>query len=115
MHSVRDSQALEQLISADATLVLFGGARCAVCRSIRPKLEAMLQPRFSRLRFVYVDCEHTPEICARYGVFSLPVVKVYIEGMLVAEDARAFGIQDLAARIERPYALWLDSSDEQPR
>ncbi len=115
MLSVGDTQALEQLITEGASLVLFGGARCAVCQSIRPKLEAMLEPRFPRLRFVYVDCEQTPGICARYGVFSLPVVKVYIEGMLVAEDARAFGIQDLAARIERPYALWLDSSDEQLR
>jgi hypothetical protein len=39
-------------------------------------------------------------------VFSLPAVKVYIDGMLIAEDARAFSPGELMQRIERPYAMW---------
>ena len=112
---ISDFEKLEKLKTGGAVLILFGGERCAVCQSVRSKMEPMLKQRFPRLDLVYVDCEKSTDICARCGVFSLPVVKVYIEGMLVAEDARVFGINDLVARIERPYALWLDTADEPSR
>jgi thioredoxin-like negative regulator of GroEL len=112
---IDDFEKLEELKANGAVLILFGGERCAVCQSVRAKLEPMLEQRFARLNLAYVDCEKSTDICARCGVFSLPVVKVYIEGMLVAEAARVFGINDLITRIERPYALWLESADEQPQ
>lgn len=106
MESVTDAATLDRLRATDAVFILFGGARCQVCQALRPRLEDLLAREFPALRGVYVDCERTPALCGQYGVFSLPVVQVYIEGMKVAEAARAFSVRELREQLARPYALW---------
>ena len=66
-----------------------------VCKSIRPQLKAMLDEHFPKMQSVYVDCETSPEICAQFSVFSLPVVKVFIEDKLIAEEFGSFSISQL--------------------
>jgi thioredoxin 1 len=39
-------------------------------------------------------------------VFSLPVIKLYIEGQLSLEMARSFSLKELASRVDRIYSLW---------
>ena len=89
--------------------ILFGGESCAVCNVLSPKLDAEIRRRFPDLKYVYINCNNAPEICAQHTVFSLPVVKVFIEGMQVAEENGAFAIEQLMRKIERPYSLWIDS------
>jgi len=108
MQSITDLEILEQMKSEGALFILFGGEHCNVCHTLRPQLISLLDNHFPDMRAVYVDCEASPEICAQHSVFSLPAVKVYIDGMLIAEDARAFSLSELMQRIERPYAMWRD-------
>ncbi len=111
MQNITDLETLERLKAEGAVFILFGGKHCTVCHSLRPQLASMLDQHFPDMRSVYVDCETSPEICAQHSVFSLPVVNVYIEGMLVTEDARAFSLSKLMQSIERPYAMWKKSSE----
>jgi len=106
MFTITELDILEQMKAEGALFILFGGEHCNVCHTLRPKLISLLDEHFPDMRVVYIDCEASPEICAQHRVFSLPVVKVYIDGMLIAEDARAFSLSELMQRIERPYALW---------
>ena len=106
MQNITDIVLLDQMISEGALLVLFCGADCAVCQSIRPQLTSMLEQQFPDMQSVYVDCKASPELCAQHGVFSLPVVKVYIEGMIIAEEVRAFSLNQLMQTIEKPYVMW---------
>lgn len=106
MQTVTDADMLERLRSTDAVFILFGAASCQVCHALRPQLEALLAQDFPDLRGVYIDCARTPALCAQHGVFSLPVVQVYIEGSRVAAAARAFGVQELRRQLQRPVALW---------
>lgn len=106
MLDITDLDVLQQMKTGGALFILFGSEHCHVCHSLRPQLAAMLEAHFPQMQGVYIDCEQSPEICAQHSVFSLPVVKAYIEGMLVAEDARAFSLSGLVQRIERPYAIW---------
>lgn len=94
-----------------ALLVLYGGASCKVCHSLRPRLQALVDDRFPRLAAVYVDCEADPAACGQDGVFSVPVVRVYFDGQLGVELARSFSLADLAARIDRHYQRWLTALD----
>jgi thioredoxin 1 len=112
MFTVTELDILEQMKAEGALFILFGGAHCNVCHTLRPQLISLLDKHFPDMRTVYIDCELSPEICAQHSVFSLPVVKVYIDGMLIAEDARAFSPGDLMLRIERPYAIWKDGSEQ---
>ena len=111
MLNITDLEVLQQMKAGGALFILFGGEHCNVCQTLRPQLVAMLEQHFPQMQRVYIDCEKSPGICAQHSVFSLPAVKVYIEGMLAAEDARAFSLSGLMQRIERPYAMWKDNSE----
>lgn len=107
MKNTTDIVSIKKLSSAGALFILFGGPACGVCQSLRPQLKAMLEESFPEMQSVYVDCEASPEICAQYSVFSLPVVKVYIEDMLIVEEYGAFSLSQLKNTLERPYSMWL--------
>ena len=112
MQVISDTETLEQIKTGGAVCILFGGEHCSVCHSLRPQLTAMLEQHYADMRAVYIDCAKSPGLCAQTAIFSLPAVKVYIEGMLVTEDARAFSLHDLMQRIEKSYALWLESKQQ---
>ncbi|RDH85987.1 MAG: thioredoxin [endosymbiont of Galathealinum brachiosum] len=109
MQYITDIELLNEMKATGALFILFGGQHCSVCQSIRPQLTSMLEQQFPDMSGVYVDCEKSPEICAQHSVFTLPVVKVYIDGMKIAEEARSFSLKQLAQTIDRPYAMWKDS------
>lgn len=106
MQTISTSEQLEQLKSNTASLLLFGGPHCGVCVAIKPKIESLIAQNFPDMALVYIDCEQTPDICAQHSVFSLPVIKLYIEGQLCLEMARSFSLKELASQIERIYGLW---------
>ncbi|MGD2161219.1 MAG: thioredoxin family protein [Gammaproteobacteria bacterium] len=111
METINNLEKLDQAKRNSVLFILFGGEHCNVCQTLRPQLAAMLEQHFPQMRGVYVDCETSPEICAQHSVFSLPAVKVYIEGMLITEEARVFSLSVLKERIERPYRTWLEQRD----
>jgi thioredoxin 1 len=106
MQTITTSHQLEQLTLHPASLILFGGPHCGVCIAIKPKIESLMAQDFPDIALAYVDCEQTPDICGQYGVFSLPVIKLYIEGQLSLEMARSFSLKELASRVDRIYSLW---------
>ena len=112
MLTITELDILEQMKAEGALFILFGGEHCNVCHTLRQQLMSLLDEHFPDMRAVYVDCEASPEICAQHRVFSLPVVKVFIDGMLIAEDARAFSLNELVQRIQRPYAIWKEKSEQ---
>lgn len=110
MKNITDINLLNQMKADGAVFILFGGSHCAVCQSIRPQLTSILKQQFADMQAVYIDCEKSPEICAQHSVFSLPVVRAYIEGMKIAEEVGAFSITQLIQSIERPYTMWKNSN-----
>ena len=102
---VRTDQ-LEHLKATQAVLLLFGSPQCGVCQVIKPKLERLMAQQYPEIALVYIDCAESPDICAQHGVFSLPVVHLYIEGQLFLERGRSFSLFELEDQIERIYRLW---------
>ena len=108
MKQVTNLEQLLKLKNEDAVFILFGGEHCNVCHALKPKLRDLINARFPQLQTLYVDCEKSPEICAQFSVFSLPTVKVYIEGMLISEESGSFGLNELTQSIERSYSFWAE-------
>ncbi|MDH5517594.1 MAG: thioredoxin family protein [Gammaproteobacteria bacterium] len=106
MQTITDCETLERLTAKHAVFILFGGQHCGVCQTLKPQLSAMIEQRFPEMIGVYVECEKSAYLCAQHSVFTLPVVKAYIDGMKVAEMARSFSIKQLEQAIERPYSMW---------
>ena len=88
-----------------ALLVMFGAPDCGVCGVLKPKLAAMLQARFPRMVFRYVDSRAEPDTAAQNSVFTVPTVVVYFAGQEAIRKSRAFSLAALAEEIERPYRL----------
>ena len=81
-----------RLPSAPTALVQWGGAPRGVCHASAPHVAAMPAEHFPQLPLLYVDCQATPAACAQYGVFTLPVLRLYVNGHSALEYARAFGV-----------------------
>ncbi len=99
----------ERLQHAQAALVLWGGAHCGVCSAVKLRLAAMAAQHLAHLPLLYVDCQTSPAACAQYGVFTLPVLRLYVDGRIALEYARAFGVaqvqQEVTALLARLDAI----------
>jgi len=87
----------------EAVLILFGGANCGVCQTIKPQIDNKFSVKFPELEMVYIDCEQLQEVCAQHGVFSLPVVQVFFMGQKFIEKVRGFSLLELEQEIEKTY------------
>ena len=108
MQAITTAEDLQLLRANSALLVLWGGAHCGVCQAIRPRLEALMAEHFAAAALAYVDCADAPALCAQEGVFSLPVLRLYVQGQLALEYARSFSLQQVLGDIVQVLALAAD-------
>jgi len=111
MQTITSPEQYQQSIQQGASLVVFGGEHCGVCQSIKPKLADLIKERFPKFEIIHVDCGQSPEICAQEGVFTLPVIKLYIDGQMHIEQARHINMSGLTIQLERLHSLWNTSND----
>lgn len=94
------------LVSGSKALVVyFSTPGCGVCTVLRPRVEELLAGRFPQIRFVYVDTTASPELPAQLSIFTVPTIVAFFEGREVLRKSRHFGLEELAAALERPYTL----------
>ncbi|TEU23311.1 MAG: thioredoxin [Gammaproteobacteria bacterium] len=104
MNQLENQEQLDSLKrEKDAVLILFGGEHCGVCQTIKPQIFDKFSAKFPDLEMVYIDCEQLQEVCAQYGVFSLPVVQVFFMGQKFIEEVRGFSLLALEQEIEKTY------------
>lgn len=105
MNQLDNQQQLDALKQEkEAVLILFGGANCGVCQTIKPQIFDKFSVKFPELEMIYIDCEQLQEVCAQHGVFSLPVVQVFFMGQKFIEEIRGFSLIALEQGIEKTYA-----------
>ena len=110
MEPLTSEELLHERMAGPALLVLYGGAHCGVCQAIRPRIQALMAEHFGGVPLAYVDCATAPAVCAQQGVFSLPVLRFYVQGQLALEWARSFSLHEVAAQMERVLALAGDTT-----
>ncbi|MDA8411843.1 MAG: thioredoxin family protein [Treponema sp.] len=88
-----------------AALFYLSTKSCGVCKSIKPKVIALVEEHFPRLPLYYVDIEEVPEAAGQLSIFVVPAVLVYFGGRETIREARNFGIQELGAKIDRYYEI----------
>jgi thiol-disulfide isomerase/thioredoxin len=88
----------------DITLLYFSAERCNVCKALKPKIQEMAE-QFPEMQLYYIDIEKNQEFSGRFGIFSIPVILVYIQGKETIRESRNISVPVLEDKIHRYYHL----------
>ncbi len=86
------------LSSDEPVLVEFWAPWCGPCVAFKPVVEAVARTRGLKTAFVNVD--EQPELATRFGVLSIPAIKLFRAGRLVAEATGSRSKSDLEQWLE---------------
>lgn len=104
--SIADFETL--LVKNEAVLAYFSTTTCSVCHVLKPKVLEMVSELFPLMKMVFVESDKSPLLAASYRIFIAPTVLVFFAGRETIRKARAFGVDELAAEITRPYSLMFE-------
>ncbi|MFA9388731.1 MAG: thioredoxin family protein [Prolixibacteraceae bacterium] len=98
----------ELLEKQPMVLSYFSGENCNVCASLKPKIEMLVREQFPQVQFVEIATEQSPELSARYRVFSVPVVLFFVEGREYIREARGISVIELEQKMNKIVKLYED-------
>jgi thioredoxin 2 len=76
-----DGGTFEREVSASVPVIVdFWAPWCAPCRMVSPVLERLLYSQAGKLKLVKVNVDDAPELAARYGAQSIPLLVLFREG-----------------------------------
>ena len=85
-------------------VVYFTGIDCGACEVIKIKIEQILKG-LPNIKSVEINGENNSELSAKYGVFSLPIFLLFIEGKETLRVGRNVNLLDLHNQIKRYYKM----------
>lgn len=90
----------EVLQSSDVVLVDFFAPWCGPCQALIPIVEELSENPPAGTKIVKVNVDEAPEISAKYGVMSIPALKVFKGGEVVEESVGMQSKENLIALLE---------------
>ncbi len=101
---------IRDLLNTRAAVCLyFTTMDCAVCKSLKPKVQKLLETQFPMIFFFEIDCQQQPEVAGQFSVFTIPTVLCFFEGRETIRLARHFSMGEFAELLERPYRLLFEA------
>lgn len=82
----------------------FGSQDCGACKSIEYKLSSWIEEE-EGIEGYYIPVEENLELAAEKGVFTSPVVMVYVNGSMAIREAGYFGLTNIQDSVERYIEL----------
>lgn len=95
-----------------AVMLFFSAPDCGVCHALEPKLKKTLAASFPGFEFLTVDISTHPDIAARYGVFTVPTVIIWLDGKEFFRKSRNMSVPALIEEIRRPWEILTGQSNE---
>jgi len=106
MYTIIDYKEFENEVKDnDAVIFYFSHEKCSVCKVMLPKVEQMIASFFPKIKFVYSNTLHSPDIAAQNRIFVVPSILVYFTGKLYFQFSRNFSLDEIKEAIERPYNM----------
>ncbi len=106
MYTVENYMEFEKEVeNNDAVVFYFSHEKCSVCKVMLPKIEKMLEKSFPKVKMVYSNTLHAPDVAAQNRIFTVPSVLIYFAGKQYFQFSRNFSIDEIKEAIERPYNM----------
>ena len=101
MIEIKKNDNIDNLINENIiTVIYFTGTECGACEVIKKRIEEILK-EYSNVNCYEINGEENVEIAARYGVFSLPILLLFIEGKETLRIGRNIDFLEFEKSIER--------------
>lgn len=105
MQKICESSKIKELIEhSKMTVVYFTGMDCGACEAIKFKIEEMLK-KYDKIEACEVNGEQYVDVCAEFGVFSVPIFLLFIEEKESIRVGRNVDLLDLEYKIDRYYSM----------
>ena len=102
-----NKQSLEQeLQNNEAVMVYFSGDDCGVCQALKPKIEALFNKRFPKIKQVFINTQEFRDTAAQYNVLSVPTLLVYFDSKEFLRESRLISVPNIEVKISRTYELF---------
>ncbi|HKK64181.1 MAG TPA: thioredoxin family protein [Bacteroidales bacterium] len=104
MRNIYSIEDLNEIILNEAIVVLyFSNEACNVCKILKPKINSLLEEKYSNVTMVYIDTEKSPAIAGQFRVFTIPTIDIYVEGKEHVRYSRNVIMHEFERAIEKPY------------
>ena len=105
MIEIKKNDNIDNLINENIiTVIYFTGTECGACEVIKKRIEEILK-EYSNVNCYEINGEENVDIAARYGVFSLPIVLLFVEGKETIRVGRNIDFLEFERSIERYNSL----------
>ena len=84
----------EVLHSDIPVLVDFWATWCGPCKMLAPTIAKIAEEKTGLVKVCKLDVDEEPEIAARYGISSIPTLKVFVNGEVIKTS---IGVQPKSA------------------
>lgn len=100
-----------QLIENNAAVLLyFSGESCSVCKVLKPKIKESFEKHFQQVTLVEIPTDEALETTAKFGVFSLPTMILYIEKKEFLKRGRNVSVPLFVEEVKRVYELYFEEN-----
>lgn len=89
-------------------VLYFTSPGCSVCKVLKPKVKALLEEHYPKLAWREINIAEEQTLAAKYGVFTVPVLILILEGKEYFRWIRAFSITEVREKTDRVYSLLFD-------
>jgi thioredoxin 1 len=96
------------LSSQPAFMLYFYNDTCGVCKTLWPRVEALLAEEFPEIRILRVSANESRELAGQLRMLSVPGILLFMDGSEVFRANGMISIEELQARIARPYGMMFE-------
>jgi len=99
---------LESMIENElGVLVYFSTPTCNVCHALKPKIKEEFEKNFPKIKQVFVDTSLLPEVGAKFNVFSVPTILLFLDRKEFAREGRNISVANFIDRVKRVYEIMM--------
>lgn len=102
---IESSEHFTQIKKEPALLAYFSTDSCNVCKVLKPKVEGLIESRFSKIKLAYIKSDELPGVAAQNHVFTAPTLLVFFDGREYIRKSRNIALGELEKEIGRLYSM----------
>lgn len=101
---INENEIIDLINNNEISVVYFTGMDCGACEAIKFKIESILK-ELPQIKSGEINGEENLGLAAKYGVFSLPIFLLFIEGKESLRVGRNVDLLELERSIRRYYDM----------